>query len=217
MWQTYIISPLTDLLHTLLSFSGDIGLAIILFTLIIKTVLLPINISATRTTKNLRKIQKEIENLKNKHKGDNLKLGTELNKLYKENNIKPFSSFLGIFIQIPVLFALYSILLKEVKTGIDHITLFNINVTEVNYFLALLAFVSMVYLMTISTKDMIVNDNATEFQKEFNKIMKLQMKYFLPVIFGFGSLFLPSGIVIYFIISNIYGIFQYILINKYIK
>ena len=98
MWNTLIITPLSSTLHYLVSATGDIGVSIILFTIIIKTLLLPLNISANRTTKNIKKIQPEIEKLKIKHKGDNKTLGLELSKLYKEKQIKPFS---GILLKCP--------------------------------------------------------------------------------------------------------------------
>lgn len=217
MWHTIIINPLTITLHTLLGWTGDIGIAIILFTIVVKTLLLPINISANRTTKNIKKIQPHIEKLKVKHKGNNRALGLELSKLYKEHNVKPLSGVLALIIQIPILIGLYTILVKEIKTIPDHITFFNIDVTTPNLLLAVLTFVSMYYLMNISSKDMAVADNASEFQKEFMKMMTVQMKYFLPLIVFITSIFLPAGLTLYFVISNLFGIFQYKLIQKIVK
>ena len=217
MWHTIIIEPLTFILHTLLNVSGDIGIAIVLFTVVVKTLLLPINISANRTTKGIKKIQPHIDKLKDKHKKDVRALGIELSKLYKEHKIKPLSGVLALFIQIPILIGLYSILVIEIKNIPDHITFFNVNVTTPNIFLAVLTFISMYYLMNISSKDMTVSETASDFQKEFMKMMSLQMKYILPLIVFISSIFLPAGLTIYFVISNIFGIFQYKLIEKIVK
>lgn len=217
MWNTIIISPLTTTLYTLLSWVGDIGIAIVLFTIIIKTLLLPINISANRTTKNIKRIQPHIEKLKVKHKGDTRALGMELSKLYKEHKVKPLSGILALFIQIPILIGLYTILIKEIKIIPDHITLLNIDVTKPSIWLAILTFISMYYLMNISSKDMTAADNASEFTKEFTKMMRVQMKYFLPLIVFITSIFLPAGLTIYFVVSNIFGIFQYKLIERIVK
>ena len=140
-----------------------------------------------------------------------------MSKLYKEHKIKPLSSVLSIFIQIPILFGLYKILITEVNTIVDKITFFNINITEKNIYLAIIAFVSMMFLMRLSVKDITVDEKASDFQKEFTKIMRIQMQYFLPVIIFISSIILPAGLVLYFIISNLFGIFQLYLIKKIVK
>ncbi len=216
MWNTIIINPLLNTLHTLLAFSGDIGVAIVLMTILIKTLLLPLNISSHKTQKNIKKIQGEVDKLKEKHKGDLRTQGVELQKLYKENKIKPFSSLINILIQFPILIGLYQILLKEVASVTDKVTYFNINITEHNYILAVFSFLSMLLLMFISTKEMMNQTSGTtsQFQKDFNKMMVLQMRYFLPVLILVTSIFLPAGIVIYFIVSNIFGVFQHYFLEK---
>lgn len=217
MWNTIIINPLTQTLHYFITLTNDIGAAIILFTIVIKTLLLPLNISANRTSKNIKKIQPHIEKLKEKHKGNTRDLGLELSKLYKENNIKPFSGILNLFIQIPILFGLYKILVLEIGSITDKIAFGIIDVTKPSIWLAVLTFITMYYLMHISVKDMQVADNASAFQKEFTKMLSLQMKYFLPVIMFISSNVLPAGLTIYFIISNIYGIGQFYLMKRIIK
>lgn len=217
MWNKFIISPLTTILHTLFTYTGDIGLAIIAFTILVKTALLPLNISSNRTSKNMKKIQPHVDELRKKHKDDPRSLGMELSKLYKEHKIKPFSGILALFIQLPILIGLYTILVKEIHTISDHITFFGIDVTKSNVWLAVLTFITMFYLMHISSKDMVVDSNASDFQKEFTKMMALQMKYFMPAIVFITSLFLPAGLTLYFITSNIFGIFQFFLIKKIVK
>jgi YidC/Oxa1 family membrane protein insertase len=216
MWNTIIITPLLTTLHTLLNFSGDIGVAIVLMTVLIKTLLLPLNISSSRTQKNIKKIQPEVDKLKEKHKNDLKTHGIELQKLYKEHQIKPFSSLLNILLQFPILIGLYQILLKEVASVTDKVTYFDINITEHNYVLAIISFLSMLLLMFISTKEL-ANTNSqtgTQFQKDFNKMMVIQMRYFLPILILVTSIFLPAGIVIYFIASNVFGVFQYYFLEK---
>ncbi len=217
MWNTLIINPLTQTLHFLLSFSGDIGVAIILFTILIKTLLLPLNIQASRTSQNIRKIQGHIEDLKKKHKGNARDLGLALSSLYKDNNIKPFSGILNLFIQIPILFGLYTILVHEIGSIANKMAFGLIDVSKANIWLAMLTFLTMLYLMHISVKDMTVAENASDFQKEFTKMMSMQMKYFLPVIMLISSIFLPAGLTIYFVISNIYGIGQYYFMKRVVK
>jgi YidC/Oxa1 family membrane protein insertase len=217
MWQTIIINPLTAILHFFLNFSGDIGIAIVLFTVVIKFVLLPLNIQAAKTSKNLRKIQDDINKLKEKHKKDTRALGADLSKLYKDNDIRPLSGILNLFIQIPILFGLYHIILKELAVITDKTTLFNIDITQKSIFFAVLTLISMFILMRLSVKDMQIGEKASQFQKDFSRMMQLQMQYFLPLLVFLTSLFLPAGITIYFVVSNIFGIFQTLFIKKVLK
>jgi YidC/Oxa1 family membrane protein insertase len=204
-------------MHFLLNFSHDIGIAIVLFTILIKFVLLPLNIQAAKTSKNLRKIQDDINKLKEKHKKDTRALGADLSKLYKDNDIRPLSGILNLFIQIPILFGLYHIILKELAVITDKTTLFNIDITQKSIFFAVLTFLSMFILMRLSVKDMQIGEKASQFQKDFSKMMQLQMQYFLPLLVFLTSLFLPAGITIYFVVSNIFGIFQTLFIKRVLK
>lgn len=214
MWNKIIINPLYNTLQFFINYTHDIGIAIVLFTILIKTILLPLNISASRTSKNIKKIQPELDKLKIKHKGNNREMGLALSKLYKDNKVKPFSGILSLFIQIPILFGLYTILVKEIGNIQDKITFFNIDVTKPNIIFAVLTFITMAYLMHISAKDMVVSEGASDFQKEFTKMMSLQMKYFLPGIVFVTSIFLPAGLTLYFVVSNIYAIGQFYLMKK---
>ncbi len=214
MWNKIIINPLYNTLQFFINYTQDIGIAIVLFTILIKTILLPLNISASKTSKNIKKIQPELDKLKIKHKGNNREMGLALSKLYKDNKVKPFSGILSLFIQIPILFGLYIILVKEIGNIQDKITFFNIDVTKPNIVLAILTFITMAYLMQISAKDMVISESASDFQKEFTKMMALQMKYFLPGIVFVTSIFLPAGLTLYFVVSNIYAIGQFYLMKK---
>lgn len=218
MWNTLVITPLSTLLQFFLTHTGDIGLAIICFTLVIKIILFYFNISSYRTSKNIKKIQPEINKIKEKHKNDIRTQGLEMSKLYKDNQIKPFASLLNLFIQIPILFGLYRIIFSEIHNiGGDHITYFNIDVTKPYLLFAILTFISMVILMQITSKDMVVDENAGQFQKDFTKMMALQMKYVLPGVVFITSIFLPAGLTLYFIVSNIFAIGQTLLLRKIVK
>lgn len=215
MWNTIIITPLSSLLHVFLVSTGDIGLAIIGFTVFVKVLLFPLNISAAKTSRGMKLVQGEVDKLREKHKGAPQILGAELSKLYKENNIKPFAGVLGLFIQLPIFIGLYQILVKELKIITDTVTLFNIEIAKPSILLAVLAFASMYVLMHFSTKDMAPAPDAKDgFQKDFAKMMAIQMKYFMPVLILVTSIFLPAGLVLYIITSNVFGIFQTLAIKK---
>lgn len=219
MWNTLVINPLSSILEFFLQYTGDIGLAIICFTVVVKLALFYFNLASSRTSKNLKVIQPELEKIRKEHKNDFRAQGEAMSKLYKENKISPFAGIIGLLIQIPILFGLYMIIFKELKMeGIDKITYFNIDITQASFFLAILTLISMFFLMQISSKDMAQAPTGnSQLQQDFVRILAIQMKYVLPVIVFISSLFLPAGITLYFVVSNIFGIGQTLLIRKILK
>src|SRR3989344_4707493 len=87
----------------------DIGIAIVLLTVIIKIVLNPLTAKSLRSQRALQKIQPKIQELQQKHKHQKDVLSQELMKLYKEEKVNPFSSCLPILIQLPFLIAVFSV------------------------------------------------------------------------------------------------------------
>lgn len=197
--------------------SGSLGVSIILLTLIIRLILVPLQISATRTSKNMRKVQPELNNLKEKHKNNPREMMKEMNKLYKENKIKPFSSILGLLIQLPIVIGLYIILEKQLHSNLNvNNIFFNIDLIKPSIFLAFLTFITMFILMKITVQNIEVPEGVSQTQKDFTRILKLQMLYFLPIMTFIFTIFLPAGLAVYFITGNLFLIVQNILFNKYI-
>ncbi|MFA6308495.1 MAG: YidC/Oxa1 family membrane protein insertase [Clostridia bacterium] len=91
------------------------GLSIILFTLIIKTVLLPLTLKQYKSTAKMQKVQPQIKELQTRHKGDKEKLNTEMMKVYKENNVNPAGGCLPLLIQFPIIITLYWVIIQPLK------------------------------------------------------------------------------------------------------
>ncbi len=91
------------------------GLAIILFTIIIKLILLPLNIKSQKSMKKQQKIQPYIAELQKKYANDQEKLSRETMKLYKENNISMAGGCLPMLIQMPILIGLYQVIQKPLS------------------------------------------------------------------------------------------------------
>src|SRR5436190_1049303 len=84
------------------------GAAIILFTILIRVVLLPLTLQQIKSQKAMQKLQPEIKALQKKHGGDKEKISQETMALYKEHGVNPAASCLPMALQMPVLFALYA-------------------------------------------------------------------------------------------------------------
>jgi YidC/Oxa1 family membrane protein insertase len=86
------------------------GVAIMLLTVLVRTVMLPLTIKQTRSMQAMQRIQPKVKELQRKHKGNRQKLNEELQKLYKEHQVNPLGGCLPLLLQIPVFIALYSVL-----------------------------------------------------------------------------------------------------------
>lgn len=95
----------------------NVGLAIIILTIIIRLILLPSSMNATRQQKRMRDLQPEIAEIQAKYKDDKQKQSQELMAFYKENKINPLGSCLPLLIQLPILLVLYYVFMNGLSTA----------------------------------------------------------------------------------------------------
>ena len=110
MFETLIIQPIFNLLLILESVVGDFGVAIILFTVLIRLLMWPLLRKQLHHGKIMRKLQPEIKAIRQKYKGDSQTQSQKLMDLYKRHGVSPLGSFGLLFIQIPVFIGLFSAL-----------------------------------------------------------------------------------------------------------
>ena len=103
-----IVRPITNILFVIYGFVGDFGLAIILFTVLVKICLWPLVKRQLHQTRLMRKIQPQLAEIKKNCNGNRQLESLQMMDLYKRNNIKPFRSMLTLFIQLPIFIALYT-------------------------------------------------------------------------------------------------------------
>ena len=105
-WDQFVdlIAAGLDILAT---YTGSAGLSIIIFTILIKTVLLPLTVKSIRSTSSMQAVQPKVKELQKKHAGDKAKLQAEQMKLFQEHGINPRSGCLPMLLQIPIFFGLY--------------------------------------------------------------------------------------------------------------
>ena len=96
-----------ELLSAIYSFVNNYGLAVIIFSIVLKIILLPLSIKQQKTMKKSTKIQGKLQEIQFKYKNDPEKMNQETLKLYKEENMSPFSGCLSSIIQIVILFAVF--------------------------------------------------------------------------------------------------------------
>ena len=122
IWDTLILNPMInallyiyDFLGPTLGLAGAFGLAIIVFTILIKVISLPLTIKQQHSTQRTQALQKDPEFLKiqKKYKGDRQKLQEEQMKLYKKRGINPLAGCLPVLISFPIIFGLYGAIIRS--------------------------------------------------------------------------------------------------------
>ncbi len=216
---------------------GDVGLAVIVLTILVKFILFPLSKSAVRTSIKSREIQSEVEILKEKFKENREELGRAMLDLYKKHKINPFSGIALIFIQLPVILALYWVISKGGLPNINSDLLYsfiprptNVDMTFLGIFhiaesksivLALLAALTQHIQARISfPKPTIESEDkkdTPDFKTDLMKGMQIQIKWVLPVMVFVFSYGLISVVALYWAVSNIFGIGQELYIRETIK
>ena len=114
-WFRWFMVPIFWLLRTLFAAVGNFGVAIILLTCIIRALMFPIAQKQFASMAQLRAVQPKMKALQERYKDDKSRLQQEMAKLYKEEKVQPLAGCLPIFLQIPIFFALYKVLIIAIE------------------------------------------------------------------------------------------------------
>lgn len=233
-FHEYLYVPIYNFLIYLVGVlpGADVGLAVIMVTLVIKIVTMPLSFSALKTQRAMKEIEPLLKGLKEKYKDDKEKQAKEMFALYKEYGIKPFSSILMMFIQIPVLISLFLVFQNEPldKVNPDILyafiqdpgtfspLLFGIFLISGHHLvLAVLAavtqFVQAYYAIPVPPKSEKTASTPESMQVEFGRAMAVQARYVLPIIIGVVA-YASGAIALYLITSNLVGILQEFIVRK---
>jgi YidC/Oxa1 family membrane protein insertase len=186
----------------LYQYISNYGVAIIILTILIKLIFWPLGNISYKSMKEMQKLQPKLNELKEKYKNDQAKIGQETMALYKAHKVNPLSGCLPMLIQIPVFIGLYNTLLYAIE--LRHSPFFW-------------------WIQDLSAKDPYyitpIIMGATQFiQQKMTPTTgdpnMAKMMLIMPVVFTFIFLNFPSGLVIYWLLNNILSIGQQIYINK---
>ncbi|BGI51258.1 MAG: membrane protein insertase YidC [Buchnera aphidicola (Ceratovacuna japonica)] len=193
----FLSQPLFQLLYYLHSFLKNWGLSIIAITCIIKFIMYPISKIQYSQIAKMKGIQSEINIIKEKYKDNKNVMNKEIISLYKKNNINPIGSFLPLIIQMPIFLSLYYVIIESVELRHAPFVFWIHDLSDKDPFFILPMLMGITtFLLQSDSQD----DNNENFQKKIINIM--------PVFFTIFFLWFPSGLVLYYIISNILTIIQ---------
>ena len=114
-WFFFLTKPIFSMLSFFYDLTGNMGWSIILLTLAIKTALLPLAYKSYVSMSKMKKLQPEMEKIKEKTGGDRMKMQQEMMALYKKEKVNPAAGCLPILPQIPIFFSLYKVLFVTIE------------------------------------------------------------------------------------------------------
>lgn len=229
LYNTILFEPVFNLLMFLYQLmpAQDMGLAVILLTMIVKALLLPIDMKALRSQKALQEMQPKIDEIQKKYKDDKEEQAKQTMLIFQESKINPFFGIWALFIQIPILIAIYQVLTQlsaAVKNGqsiaiakfypfvhqpevINYLFLGIIDLSKPALWMAIIVGI----LQFIQIK---MTMGKTPKTKDSQSVMQQSMAYFSPIFLAIVLTALPAVIGVYFLATSIWTIAQQQIIQK---
>ena len=218
LFEAILYQPLFNAFVGLYNVIPDVGIVVVIITVVIKLVLYPLTKSSITAQKSLTDIQPKLEALKKEHKDNQQKLAQETMKMYKENKVNPFGSCLPILVQLPVFLAIYWVL-RAGLSGENFELLYSfinnpgelntisfgiIDLAKGSIVLAALAGAAQFWQAKMMHRKQ-PPKAAGEGSKDegMMSMMNKQMLYFMPGITFFIGMQLPGGLTLYWFISTL--------------
>jgi len=201
-WFAFIAKPLHELLLWFYQYIPNYGLCIILLVLLIKLLFFWPTQKSYQSMAGMRKIQPEMNRLKELYGDDRQKMGQEMMALYKKHKVNPMGGCLPIIIQIPVFFALYKVLLMsiEMRQAPFFGWIQDLSAQDPYFVLPVLMGISMFIQQRLNPQP--------------PDPIQAKIMQFLPIMFTFMFLFFPAGLVLYWVVNNVLSIIQQRVVMK---
>ncbi|MCG5049917.1 membrane protein insertase YidC [Pectobacterium brasiliense] len=202
-WLWFISQPLFKLLKFLHSFIGNWGFSIIAITFIVRGIMYPLTKAQYTSMAKMRLLQPKLQAMRERIGDDKQRMSQEMMALYKSEKVNPLGGCFPLLIQMPIFLALYYMLMGSVELRHAPFALWihDLSAQDPYYILPILMGVTMFFIQKMSPTT--VTDPMQQ------KIMT-----YMPVIFTVFFLWFPSGLVMYYIVSNLVTILQQQLIYR---
>jgi YidC/Oxa1 family membrane protein insertase len=243
MWDSVIITPFINFLLWIYSLVGNLGVAIILFTLVSRILLFPLTVKQIKSSQALQELQKDKKflEIQEKYKGDKERLGQEQMKFYQERKISPFASCLPTLIQFPIIIGLYQAMIQTVASYpldllklIRHIyptfikasQLLPLNTkflwmdmgTPERLYIPGIAWgiptLAIIVVITTYISTKIISPPPSGNANDQSAMMGNMMNVYMPLLMGWLAWSLASGLALYFVTTNLLQIAQYAISGK---
>lgn len=236
LWSTIFFEPIYNSLVFFIDIvrDHDVGLALVATIVLVKLLLLPLSIKMVKMQRTMRELEPKIKEIREKYKDDGEKQALAMMEVYKEAKMNPLSGIFLMFLQIPIIFALYfsiysggGVKLPEVNTDIlysfisipadvNMLFLNLIDISEKSLILAVLAGIAQFAQINYSLPPLKPRDKDKEpdFKEELAANMQFSMRYFMPVVIAVVSYSLSAIIALYFFVGSVIAVAQEFYIRQ---
>ena len=215
-WQTYLVLPLVQFITFLNGVFGNLGIAIIIATIIAKLLVMPLMLKSLKNSARMQELQPEMEKIKKRYQGktdqaSKIAMNQEMTQLYKERGINPMAGCLPMLIQMPLMIAFFQAFSRHpLIIGVEGAYFLGMNLSAIqeipNIIFAILVAGLMYYSQSRQQAAMRGNQQAAQSAKMMNVMflpMMAAMVYFSPLAMG-----------LYFIVSQIMMTIQSFIVKK---
>jgi YidC/Oxa1 family membrane protein insertase len=222
-----ILGPLENFLKWLLllmyKLVHNYGVAIIFLTLLVKIILFPLTKKSSEATIKMQAIAPKIKEVQAKYKDNPAKMNAELGALYKKEGHNPLSGCLPLLIQMPLFFAMYNLFNNHfdlrgamfIPGWIPDLSLPE-SILDFDAPLPLLGWECLRLLPFIYVGSQLLYGVATKTPEQQGNVSMKMMMYVMPIAFFFILYNVPSGLLVFWIMSNVFTLVQQIILNKYL-
>ena len=247
IWDLLVVQPMTNILLSIYGLVGNFGIAIILFTILIRLATHPLMVKQIKSSQKMQELNnsKQFKDMQEKYKGNKEKLSQEQMKLYQEMGYNPLSGCLPTLIQFPIIIGLYQ--KHHTRPGrhsachadahahglplasgnvpalslaslipIDN-TFLGMNLSQPEWTTLPIIGISIPILAIIVAGTTYVQSKVTTPPTGTDpqaKQMSNMMAIYMPLLLGYFAINFASGLAVYFIVSNVFGIVQYAMMGK---
>ncbi|WWP00333.1 MAG: membrane protein insertase YidC [Candidatus Dasytiphilus stammeri] len=207
-WLWFISQPLFKLLKAIQIKIGNWGFSIILITIIVRTIMYPLTKAQFTSVVKMRSLQPKIQEIRDRVGNNKQKMSQEIMNLYKSEKVNPLGGCLPLIIQMPIFLGLYYMLINAVELRHAPFILWinDLSAQDPYYVLPIIMGITMLIIQKMSPSSPTLTDPMQ------HKIMS-----YMPIIFTLFFLWFPSGLVLYYIVSNLVTIIQQQLISHNLK
>jgi YidC/Oxa1 family membrane protein insertase len=198
----FLAVPILKVLNFTNTVTGNYGLDIIILAILLKILFTPLTHKSQKSMKEMQKLQPEVKRLQQKYKDDKQALNREIMELYKRRKVNPFGGCLPLLLQMPVFFALYRAFLSAIELRHSPFILWIRDLADKDptYITPLLMGATMYFQQKMTS----VSADPTQ----------MKMMSLMPIFFTFIFLSFPSGLVLYWLVTNILAIGHQLYINR---
>lgn len=222
IWNLIILSPVINVLIVLSHYLfGNFGLAIIALTIVVRVVTMPLTLKQTKATKAMQALQPKLVELQRKYARDRARLAQEQMRLYKESGVSPAGCMVPMLVQLPVWIALFQSIIRVLAVvPEDFLNLSHHLYSSWSIVFSLVPLGSKFLWLDLATPDnllllpILVGGTMWLQQKMVTPVgadpkqqaQSRMMLWLMPIMFAFMTLQFPSGLALYWVVSNVISI-----------